>query len=87
MKNAHDFTETLALLTEDFEYTVSELEEDISDLLRAEYKLTLQEMDSKKYFLLKSDILDKDIQLFIDEIEDKGSLFYLITSIKTSEKK
>ncbi|MEG0069340.1 hypothetical protein [Cetobacterium sp.] len=86
MKNAKDFTETLSLLTEDFEYTVPELEEDISDLLRTEFELTLFDEDSKKYFLLKSDILDKDIKLFVNEIKEDGDYFYLINSIETSQK-
>ncbi|MBC2851921.1 hypothetical protein H5J22_10985 [Cetobacterium sp. 8H] len=86
MKNAKDFTETLSLLTEDFEYTVPELEEDISDLLRTEFELTLLDEDSKKYFLLKSDILDKNIKLFVNEIKEDEDFFYLINSIETSEK-
>ena len=86
MKNAKDFTETLSLLTEDFEYTVPELEEDISDLLRTEFELTLFDEDSKKYFLLKSDILDKNIKLFVNEIKEDEDFFYLINSIEMSEK-
>ena len=83
-KDAKNFAETLYLLMEDFEYTITELEDDIFSFLREDFQLTLKEEDNHSYFLLESSKLDQNIKLNVERVEYDGEEFFLVSSVKTA---
>ncbi|WP_297487960.1 hypothetical protein [uncultured Cetobacterium sp.] len=85
MKKADSFVETLLLVMEDYEYKMDELEEDIKDLLMSDFILENKKTENKTYFLLESEQLDKNIDIFYSEIEIDKEKFYLVKDIKVSK--
>lgn len=85
MKKADSFVETLSLVMEDYEYKMDELEEDIKDLLMSDFILENKKIENKTYFLLESEQLDKNIDIFYSEIEIDKEKFYLVKDIKVSK--
>lgn len=84
MKEAKSFADTLYLLMEDFEYTVTELEEDIFSFLRDDFKLTLIEEDKHLYFLLESSNLDRNIKLNVERLKYNGEELFIVSSVKVT---
>lgn len=84
MKEAKSFADTLYLLMEDFEYTVTELEEDIFSFLRDDFQLTLMEEDKHLYFLLESSNLDRNIKLNVERVKYNGEELFIVSSVKVA---
>ncbi|MGL4424983.1 MAG: hypothetical protein ACRCZR_05000 [Cetobacterium sp.] len=82
MKDAVSFADTLYLLMEDFDYTLTELEDDIFSLLRDEFKLTLNEENKNHFFILESPKLSQNVKLDVERAEYDGEEFFLISSVK-----
>ncbi|MGL4989519.1 MAG: hypothetical protein ACRC5F_09840 [Cetobacterium sp.] len=82
MKDAVSFADTLYLLMEDFEYTLTELEDDIFSLLRSEFELTLNEENKNHFFILESPKLSQNVKLSVERAEYDGEEFFLISSVK-----
>ncbi|MGL4998424.1 MAG: hypothetical protein ACRC5W_05700 [Cetobacterium sp.] len=83
-KDAVSFADTLYLLMEDFEYTLTELEDDIFSLLRHEFKLTLNEENKRLHFILESSKLSQNVKLSVERSEYDGEEFFLISSVKVA---
>ncbi|MGL5089327.1 MAG: hypothetical protein ACRC6Z_07785 [Cetobacterium sp.] len=80
--DAVSFADTLYLLMEDYEYTLTELEDDIFSLLRHEFKLTLNKDIKSHHFILESSKLSQNIKISVERAEYDGEEFFLISSVK-----